>query len=590
MIDLPDDAVIVAGLEHWEYDSGEARPVIEEPRLLAYLQEELDPQPDYFLKPPAEKDSRGRQGFSPNATVWKFPEWFVSQKMIFEGRSRKRRLVPKINLERGKHRGDDGNLSPVVPMRFIQSCERGHVDDIDWNAFVHGRSPDEEATCRRPLWVVEKGNSQTLADTYIRCECKVERSLAQASRRSLEAIGKCKGRRPWLGPMSREPCGRPGRLLIRSASNAYFPQLISAISIPSSGGELETLVAKLWDKGLKLVTTGQSLADLRAMIPDIGASLEPYSEAQVEAAIKAHTSGATGDAEKSIKEVEFDALATAKDELGAEVPDGDFYARALDPDLWKDPAKKPWMDAFERIVLVHRLREVVAQVGFTRFEPTHTELSGELDMKVERAPLSRGASWLPATENRGEGIFLKFDKKKIDSWLKRNPVATRGRLLCEGFEAKFHDDEDSRKFYGSAYYMVHSFSHILMNQISLECGYPASSIRERIYAQGEDYGLLLYTGSPDSEGTLGGLVNIARDLAPIIRRALASAELCANDPVCSSQKPDPENQRALLGCACHGCLLVAETSCEQRNELLDRTLVVPTMDERGAAFFEGYAY
>jgi hypothetical protein len=39
------------------------------------------------------------------------------------------------------------------------------------------------------------------------------------------------------------------------------------------------------------------------------------------------------------------------------------------------------------------------------------------------------------------------------------------------------------------------------------------------------------------------------------------------------------------GAACHGCLLIAETSCEQRNQFLDRAFVVPTLDVADAAFF-----
>ena len=41
----------------------------------------------------------------------------------------------------------------------------------------------------------------------------------------------------------------------------------------------------------------------------------------------------------------------------------------------------------------------------------------------------------------------------------------------------------------------------------------------------------------------------------------------------------------LHGAACHGCTLIAETSCEMRNEYLDRALAVPTLYAAGAAFF-----
>ena len=56
--------------------------------------------------------------------------------------------------------------------------------------------------------------------------------------------------------------------------------------------------------------------------------------------------------------------------------------------------------------------------------------------------------------------------------------------------------------------MLHSLAHLLITQVSLECGYSSPAIRERVYAGEAGYGILLYTGSPDSEGTLGGLVEI----------------------------------------------------------------------------------
>ena len=134
----------------------------------------------------------------------------------------------------------------------------------------------------------------------------------------------------------------------------------------------------------------------------------------------------------------------------------------------------------------------------------------------------------------------------------------------------------------------HSLAHLLITAVSLECGYPASSIRERIYAvPGVGYGVLLYTGTTDAEGTLGGLIQVGRRIHDHVRTALEMGELCSNDPVCAQHQPDAlQEERYLHGAACHGCLLLAESSCERRNDFLDRALVVPTVDSDGAAFFE----
>jgi hypothetical protein len=250
------------------------------------------------------------------------------------------------------------------------------------------------------------------------------------------------------------------------------------------------------------------------------------------------------------------------------------------------------MTGISRVVLVHRLREVVAQLGFTRFESVGTNLEGELDLDVTPAPLAIDTPWLPASENRGEGIFLQFDAAMIETWQNRPEVVARGQELLAGFSRWKADHPNStRNFFGLPFYLLHTFSHLLLTAIALECGYPSSSLRERVFAlpgtstQPGRYGVLIYTGSPDAEGTLGGLVLAGRDISRHVQRALELGTLCSNDPVCAQHHPGSEEGRYLAGSACHGCVLVAETSCEQSNEFLDRALVVPVVHGLGCAFF-----
>ena len=147
---------------------------------------------------------------------------------------------------------------------------------------------------------------------------------------------------------------------------------------------------------------------------------------------------------------------------------------------------------------------------------------------------------------------------------------------------------DKATFPGLPHLMLHSLSHLLITAVALECGYSASAIRERVYAGGYGYGILLHTGASGSDGTLGGLVEVGRDIEAHLQRALELGRLCSNDPVCSQHDPaNPLEERFLHGSACHGCLLIAETSCERRNEFLDRALVVPTVTTRDTAFFGG---
>jgi hypothetical protein len=175
----------------------------------------------------------------------------------------------------------------------------------------------------------------------------------------------------------------------------------------------------------------------------------------------------------------------------------------------------------------------------------------------------------------------------VKKWFERAAVQERARRLEAGFQAWRADHEGSRReFPGMPYMMLHTLSHLLLTTVSLECGYPLSSLRERVYASKKGYGILIYTATADAEGTLGGLVEAGRSIREHLSSALELARLCSNDPVCAQHEPDNAlERRFLLGAACHGCLLVAETSCEQHNDFLDRALVVPTVAESDTAFF-----
>jgi len=277
----------------------------------------------------------------------------------------------------------------------------------------------------------------------------------------------------------------------------------------------------------------------------------------------------------------------AKESYGDDEPEGDWYARART--LTDLPAVL--VDKVERIVLVHRLREVRALIGFTRFEASVPDIDGELDLEVRRAPLAQEMEWVPAVENRGEGVFVAFKRTAIEEWLEREAVTRRGECLLRGFESwatrkGLKDAEPPEALL--PYIMLHTLAHLLITAVSLECGYAASSIRERVYASASGYGILLYTGTPGSEGTLGGLVQVGLRIERYLADALELGRLCSNDPVCAAHRPDDSlEERFLHGAACHGCLLIAETSCERRNEYLDRSLVVSTVERHGAEFFSG---
>jgi hypothetical protein len=575
LLDLPTQSVIVGGLDHWAGVSEE----VHEPRLVEKLKRLLSlPTLKLFSPPPDSEDPTApRTGI----TAWQFPEWFITQDVERGGRggvTRSRLLVHRKALSKGKYIDHDRRKRPVVPTRFVRACRKGHVGDIDWFGFVHRG----QSSCRRQLWVDERGTSGDLAEIVIRCECGQERRLNDATLPG--TLGHCDGSRPWLGPYTKEACDELNRLLVRHASNAYFPQIMSVIALPDRNESLEYAITQVWENFLQYVDTIDELHRERQRKPPVKAALDGFTDEEVMQEVEARKGLGGESPVKSVKQAEFEVLTAARGEVGQDTPDGDFFARVLPESAWA----RPWMSSVERVVLVHRLREVVAQLGFTRFEASTPDVEGELQMGVVAAPLARELSWLPAVENRGEGVFLQFRKAAVQEWLARPEVVERGRRLAAGFESWQKQHPHSRRdFPGLPYFLLHSLSHLLLTAVSLECGYPASSIRERVYALDAGYGILLYTGTPDAEGTLGGLVEAGRHIGRHLRAALDLGRLCSNDPVCAQHDPQsPHECRFLHGAACHGCLLIAETSCEQHNDFLDRALVVPTVENTVAEYLK----
>ena len=571
LIDLPRHSAIVGGLDTWPKTSDLEEVV--EPRLSRKLQIMTGvTAPRLFAPPPDSNDPREP---AKGIGAWRFPEWLVVQEAGgSEARERSRRLVHRKALD-AKGRFDNRQ---VVATRFVRACPKGHVDDIDWRRFAHGADDN----CRRQLWLDERGTSGDLADLVVRCECGKSRGLYEASVIEVNPLDTCRGARPWLGRNSNEGCSLPSRLLIRTASNAYFPQVVSVLSLPDRGTAVETAVRDVWDI-LQAVDSLESLVVFKRL-PRITEKLSPFSDAEVLEAIRAEKAGKGG--ERPVKQVELEALLASSEGFGDDVPvDPNFHARRLPDRAWRHSER---CDGIEAVIQVHRLREILALIGFTRFEAVTPDIDGEYETDVERAQIAIEPQWFPAVENRGEGVFLQLRADAVKTWLGRTAVKQRLEGLARGHELWKDDRKSKRLFPGGPYLLLHTLSHLLIQSLAMRCGYPASSIRERIYADtaAERFGILLYTGSPDAEGTLGGLVQEARHIEEHLLLAMRMGALCSNDPICAHHAPGTSlEKRWLHGAACHGCALVAETSCEMRNDYLDRALVVPALGVAGAAFF-----
>lgn len=591
LVDLVDHAVVVAGLSWW----AKGEPIHEE-RLVSMLARQEGFGNVSLHAPPAASQDRE----DPNRRwikAFEFPEWFTCQNescWIDFGReprrdSRPRRLLHASDLDSGGHRcAGKGKTrpSPVQPIRFVRACRFGHIDDIDWKTLVHGK---EKCAKARPMyWIDEAGTSGDLADVRVSCDCGKSLRMSVAAERSFEEppLGWCYGRRPWLGDVPEEGCqpGEPMKLLLRSASHAYFPQVASVIHVPEKSALVRDAVGRLWDK-LKGAKKVSSVALYRDEQEDVAEALQGVPDAEVFAEIERRRSGASVPTKK-LKDAEVEVLLDCPPELAMDVAHGRFYARTAK--VVAKRAHSPF-EKIDKVVLVHRLTEVRALAGFTRFEPKMTDVDGELDLGVGTARIDDPLSWLPAIENQGEGVFFSLKESELSAW-ETTRAASRAAQFMTGFnrwKKQRTDRKDARdEFARPRYVLLHSLAHLLITAVSLECGYPASAIRERVYAGAAGSGVLLYTAAPGASGSLGGLVQVGRDFERFLDIALDLARLCSNDPVCAGHAPDDaHDDRYLEGASCHGCLLISEPSCERMNTYLDRTLVVPTVEDTETAFF-----
>lgn len=602
MIDLPTRSVVVAGLEFWEMRAN-SFTTIPEPRLTARLEQllkdqgRLDANISLSLRtPPVATDNT--TGMPAGVTAPIFPTWFVCEQVeataAATGTLRRRRLVRWQDLDtKGRRRFvfDDGRKSEVTPIRFVCACEKGHLQDIDWRWVVHGT-----VQCHEPLWVEEKGTSADPADTSVVCGCGRRLSLQDAFQPG--RLGKCRGERPWLLDRDPDGCGDNLKLLTRTATNTFFPQVYTVISLPSEEDDLTRLVDEL-SGDLANVQTVEDVAQAKRFNPKVSVSLGAYPDAEIFERLKRLREGATADAARSPKMSEFDVFASGRQQIGHNNPRAKLYAETLPRTAWVDPGVDIDTSAIKNLVAVHRLREVSSLYGFTRFEAAPTSSDGDIEdiqLAVRGAPISRGADWLPAIEQFGEGLFIHIDEQAVNRWLQSPYVVDRQASLLRGYDhwrAKF--SAGAPNYPGTAYTLLHSLSHALMAEIALDSGYPASSLKERIYALSDarnggapiKCGILIYTATPGAQGTLGGLVAAGSRFSSILRNALARQLICSNDPVCADHEPDGRSgDRATHGAACHGCLLIAETSCEMRNLFLDRSLLVQTMAGQQSNFFD----
>jgi hypothetical protein len=469
----------------------------------------------------------------------------------------------------------------VNPARFLVACDKGHLDEFPWVWFVH-RGQDG---CQGPLRFTELGLSGEAADIQVSCDgCQRQRRMVEAfAGDGPSNLPDCRGRRPHLRDYESEGCTESMTAILLGASNSWFPIVLSALSVPTVSGKLDQLVESHWAT-LEKATSKDILAAFRQIGQLV--TFTKYTDDQLWAAIETrrHQQGEVA-TEGDLKLPEWELLSQSDPERNTH----DFLVKAVPP-----PAE--YGTRLARVVLVERVREVRALIGFTRIESPGDFGDEAWVAPDRRAPLSRTPpQWLPASEVRGEGIFLQLNEDAVHAWL---ADARRRSHETEFFEAhrswrRVRDREPlDAGFPGLRYVLLHSLAHMLMRQLSIECGYTAASIRERIYSAdaaqpgGPMAGVLIYTAAADSEGTLGGLVSLGQPetLRRLLDQAFEQARLCSSDPLCAEHHPWRDGH-SLHAAACHACMFAPETSCERGNRYLDRAVLVETVEAGDLAFF-----
>ncbi|MEW5848029.1 MAG: DUF1998 domain-containing protein [Myxococcota bacterium] len=569
-------SVVAAGLEEWDNEAAPKgmlnRQRIHEPRL----QKELGVLG--FRLPPVCDPRKARKGIAgPRLTGVRFPGWLQCPSC--------HELRAAIEWSSGAA-GDPSlwcaactaNQPPnqrvfVVPVRFVVACEKGHLDDFPWATWVQHAA---QCTSRRRFTLRADGGSG-LASLILRCkECHASRSMDGCF--SKGALHKqCNGRRPWLGGPN-ETCDHEMRALQRGASNLYFPAVASALDIPPWSDQIHKDLGTEWER-LRAVPADKRLdfIEMLQLPATLGLSAEEILVHVNKRVTLIETSTLENlRYEEYLQFVNEDAAAT----LDAQA-DFQVFHEIVPPEL------SPWIS---KVVRATRLREVRALLGFTRIHPP----TNVQDTTALSAIQSSPKNWLPGIEIRGEGIFLQLNTDALKAWEIEPEVVARAARINKAYLLELQQrlgaiPENPRQITPRVI-LVHTFAHALMRQLGLECGYSGSALRERLYVRdGPDgmAGLLIFTGTPDSDGTLGGLARQGRPnlLVRTIEAAIANLEWCSSDPLCAEgvhSLSEPTN-----AAACHSCMLLPETACEEFNRFLDRTSLVGLSRQRAPGFFAG---
>lgn len=621
IMDLPQFTVMPAGLDDWDriWRRRDGIPQIRAPRLRTVVRRLLR-SPDVQLRPhpwQAKKNVHSTEGNDLGVPARVFPQWLrctgcdmLAGLAQFAYRNTHPFRTDLAGFEHEKCTGRPGRgirggrraaRRPAVPARYLLACVDGHLDEFPYDPWVHHGQPCASAefpALRMVDRTVGKGASAVIACA----SCGLRRPMNEAQGEiGREKLPDCRGRHPHLDGFDVNGCRNKTKLILVGASNLWFPATQSVIVMPESTAEQAADVADEIRVALgdKLAKYRDNLDTLRDVL-DGRVDVTELSDAQLSDAVAAADQPADSPEEQEEWLRNWDPVELL-------VPEWDYLQRDPYAPHQEDPASGltlskmtcgPDLPAtITRVLAIERLRKVNALVGFTRIDDM--DRVGDLPRRL--APLTRTdrPRWTVATEDRGEGIFLQLDAGAVAEWESRvldtSLWQDHRAAHRRNFERRFSEtaeqvDADTR-LKPPRYWLIHTLAHVLIRELAMTCGYSAASLSERLYAwpaapgRAAAAGLLICTTASDSDGTLGGLVQLSapEKLERVVSAALYRAERCSSDPICAMRTPaDPED--FLHGAACHCCVMASETSCERANRFLDRRFLLD-LPGSGVGFF-----
>lgn len=444
-------------------------------------------------------------------------------------------------------------------IRFVLACGEGHLDDAPWDRLIK-----HKGSCGvGPLeW---RGSGAALRNIEVICrECGGSTNLGYEYSRDHV----CSGRFPERGP-DRPGCSKLARMIQRGASNIRVSDVVAALTIPPRvtplhrALELEK-VRTVLDVAEPPIEEKNRLLDLLSRLVARGHA-PPWVLEEVRRADSEDVTKALREAqqqyqpmtEEEFRAMELDALKRAAVEGAPLKPYKGRKPVHFEVVLDEVCAFSTGSGGTLRVTPVSRLRVVVAQRGFRRFGATGSLVDTVFTDEA-------GTRWYPCAELLGEGLFID--------------LGARGSLPLEGAATSLWKrsghHQPGQPTPGFVWW--HTLSHRLLTAISVDSGYSAASLGERVYAKSlqdgsYDGGVLIFATQSGSEGTLGGLLALAPIFSRVLEIALRELDSCSNDPLCGEQRI---SKARVNGAACYACLLVSETSCEHRNASLDRNVLL----------------